>query len=143
MNRTELREKIEKVEALLAGTRYEGEKRAAGEALRRLQGLLEKEKASDPQVEHKFTCLNSFSKKLMIALLRRYGLKAYRHHGQKYTTLCTTAPARFVSDVLWPEFVQLNEILTAHLDEVADRIIADHIHPSVGSEAEVFGNRAV
>ena len=137
MDQQKLRDKIEKIEALFAGTTYEGERHAAGLALERLRALLEKEKSSDPAIEHKFTRFDPFSKKLLIALLRRYGLEPYRYHGQKYTTLNVKCSKRFMNDVIWPEFVELDTTLTAHLNEVVDRIIAEHIHGSVEGEREV------
>jgi hypothetical protein len=36
-------------------------------------------------------------------------------------------PQRFVSEVLWPEFEQLNQTLAAFLAEVTDRVIAQGI----------------
>jgi hypothetical protein len=45
-------------------------------------------------------------------------------------------PARFVNEVLWPEFVELNRTLASFLSEVTDRVIAQGINPD-RTEVEV------
>jgi hypothetical protein len=60
-----------------------------------------------------------------MALLRRYGLDPYRYRRQRRTTVVVRAPRRFVDETLWPEFQELNEVLTAHLDDVTRRVIAE------------------
>ncbi len=137
MEAHELESKIAKLEALFAGTPYDGEKQAAKNALDRLLEQLQKAQAEDETVELKFRGFTPYSKKLFLALLSRYGLKPYRYYRQKYTTVMVKAPRDFMENVVWAEFLQLNELLQEHLDEITDRIISQNICSSVEEEKEV------
>ena len=44
------------------------------------------------------------SYKVFVTMLRRYGLRPYRYHCQRYTTVMIQVPERFVTETLWPEF---------------------------------------
>ena len=129
-------DKLRKIEALFAGTTFEGERVAAASAMERIRRCLESVRQSDPPVEYKFTMADMWSRRLFLALLRRYGIKPYRYHGQRYTTVMARMPVSFVDETLWPEFHQLDETLRDYLGEVTNRVIADGIHGDV-AEAEV------
>jgi len=116
-----------KVEALHAGATTEGERLAAESAMERIKAKLRQFELSDPPVETKFSFTNHWSKRLFTALAKRYGLTPYRYYRQRYTTVMLRAPRRFINEVLWPEFVALDDILEKHLDAVADKIIAQAI----------------
>lgn len=138
MTEHELETRIEKLEALFAGTPYDGEKKAAKKNLDRLRDRLHQEQCRDKVVEVKFTGLAPHSKKLFMALLSRYGLKPYRYYRQKYTTVMVKGPRNFLHNVIWAEFLQLDELLGAHLDEVTDRVISQNICATVEEEREVM-----
>ena len=72
-----------------------------------------------------------------MALLRRYGMEPYRYYRQKYTTVMVKGPDHFLIKVVWPEFLELNEVLTAHLSDITDRIIAENICASTEDEKEI------
>jgi hypothetical protein len=110
------------------GATTEGERVAAAEARRRIQLRLQAVEQSDPPVEFRFTLADPWSRKLFLALLRRYELKPYRYRGQRRTTIMVKVPKLFVNETLWPEYVQINTVLRAYLDEVSDRILASVIH---------------
>lgn len=84
-----------------------------------------------------FTGLTPHSKKLFLALLSRYGFKPYRYYRQKYTTVMVRGSEDFLNNVVWAEFLQLDELLQEHLAEVTDRIISQNICSSVEEEKEV------
>ena len=129
-------DKLRKIEALFAGTTFEGERVAAAGAMERIRRRLESVRESDPAGEYKFRMADMWSRRLFVALLRRYGIKPYRYHGQRYTTVMARVPVSFVDQTLWPEFCQLDKTLRSYLDEVTNRAIAEGIHGDV-SEAEV------
>ena len=129
-------EKLRLIEALIAGTDLEGEKNAAALATERIKARLKEMQAQDPPVEYKFTLRDSWSRKVFVALLRRYDLKPYRYYRQRYTTVMARVPQSFVDDVLWPEFERINDVLHEYLDETTNRVIAETIHADY-SEAEV------
>jgi hypothetical protein len=137
MDESKLREKLSRIEALFAGATTEGEKVAAAEARRRIQQRLQSVEQSAPPVEYRFTIVEPWSRKVFLALLRRYELKPYRYRGQRRTTLMVKVPKPFVDETLWPEYQQIDNALRTYLDEVTNRIIADVLHGDSSEAAEV------
>ena len=74
-----LLEKLLRIEALHAGAATAGERSAAAEAKRRILERLTELRQSDPPVEYRFGLDNVWSRRLFLALLRRYGLRPYRY----------------------------------------------------------------
>jgi len=77
-----------------------------------------------------------WSRKLFVALLRRYGIKPFRYYRQKHTTVMAVVSASFVDETLWPEFQELDKTLRSYLEDITNRVIIESIH-SDNSEAEV------
>jgi hypothetical protein len=77
-----------------------------------------------------------WSRKVFVALLRRYGIRPYRYGGQRYTTVMARVSKRFVDETLWPEFQEISESLRSYLSDVTDRVVQQVIHQD-SSEAEV------
>ena len=77
-----------------------------------------------------------WSRKVFVALLRRYTLKPYRHRGQRYTTVMVQVPKIFVEKTLWPEFQTINSELAKYLQEVTDRVVKRVLHEN-SSEAVI------
>jgi hypothetical protein len=127
MDEARLIEKLRLIEALFAGAKTVGEKDAAERAKQRILERLKSIAEADPPIEFKFTLHDMWQQKVMIAILRRYGLKPYRYRGQRYTTVMTRAPKRFVNETLWPEFQELSRTLRTYLSEVTERIISEVI----------------
>lgn len=125
-----------RIEALFAGA-TDGERVAAEEAAKRIKAKIEETKKLNPPAEFRFTFNDPWSRKLFLALVRRYGLDPYRHYGQRYSTVMVRAPDDFVNKTLWPEYQDLNKILVEHLDTVADRILANVVHPNMTEAQEV------
>lgn len=130
-------EKLRKIEALFDGATTAGEKDAAGSALERVQAKFKDLKLTDPPVEFKFTLSNTWSRKLFVALLRRYGLKPFRYYRQRYTTVMVNVSETFVNETLWPEYQELDKTLKKYLDEITDNIISKSVH-SDSTEAETI-----
>ena len=120
-------EKLQRIEALFAGAATPGERDAAAQARERIRSRLQSQQQTDPPVEYSFKLRDQWSNRLMIALLRRYGLRPYRYPRQRYTTIMARVPKRFVNETLWPEFVELNRTLTSYLADVTQRVIAHGI----------------
>lgn len=136
MNETRLVEKLKLIEALYSGATTEGEKEAAGNALERIKKRLKEIHKQDPPSEYKFTLTNMWSKKLFVALLRRYDIKPFRYYRQRYTTVMANVSKTFVDETLWPEFVELDNVLQSYLEEITNKIISQNIHGD-SSDAEV------
>lgn len=137
MNETKLIEKLKLIEALFAGATTEGEKDAAFNALFRIKKRLKEVQKTDPPVEYKFTMSDIWSRKLFVALLRRYDISPYRYYRQRQTTVMAKVPKSFVDETLWPEFKELDETLKSYLDDITNKVISETIH-SDNSEAEVL-----
>jgi hypothetical protein len=134
-------EKLRKIETLFAGTTFAGEKDAASDAIDRIRQKLQSLEDTDPPIEYRFTMEDMWSRKLFVALLRRYGLTPYRYYRQRYTTVMTRVSKSFVDETLWPEFNQLDDVLRSYLEEVTHKVISESVYPD-HSDAEVRNDAA-
>lgn len=130
-------DKLRAIEALHSGATTAGEREAAANARERILRRLKEAAKVDPPVEFRLTVADLWSRRLLIALLRRYDIKPYRYRRQRQTTVMVTAPRSFVEDTLWPEFEALSETLRQYLDEVTNRVIAEVVHEDLSEAAEV------
>jgi hypothetical protein len=133
----QLREKLRKIEALFAGAGTVGERLAAEAALDRVRARLAELHRRDPAIEMQFSMPDQWSRRLFLALCRRYGLQPYRYHRQRLTTVMVRVPRGFVDQVLWPEFDELNRALTIYLNQVTLRVIRDEVFADASEAAEV------
>ncbi len=131
-----LRERLRKIEALFAGGGTAGERIAAEAALERVRARLAESMRRDPPIEMQFSLPDQWSRRLFLALCRRYGLTPYRLYRQRLTTVMLRIPKGFVDQVLWPEFQELNEALTQYLSDVTTRVIRDAVHRDTSEAAE-------
>jgi hypothetical protein len=128
---------LRKIEALFAEAGTAGEQQAAEAALQRVQARLAELQRQDPAVEVQFSMPDQWSRRLFVALCRRYGLKPYRYRRQRLTTVVLRVPRGFVDEVLWPEFGELNQALVNYLNEVTLRVIREEIHADASEAAEL------
>lgn len=131
-----LREKLRKLEALFAGAGTPGEKNAAEAGLERIQARLAELESSDPPIEMQFSLSDLWTRKLFLALCRRYGLRPYRLPRQRTTTVMLRVPKKFLDQVLWPEFKELSAALSRYLDEVTTRVIREEVHRDTSEACE-------
>ncbi len=136
MDEDRLIERLRRIEALFAGATTDGEKIAAERAQQRILERLQAWEREAPPIEYRFTMSDMWSRKVFVALLRRYGIRPYRYKGQRYTTVMARVTERFVDDTLWPEFQAFDETLRSYLSEVTERVVSHVIHQD-SSEAEV------
>ncbi|MEM7387839.1 MAG: hypothetical protein AAF514_23135, partial [Verrucomicrobiota bacterium] len=115
--------KLEKIERLFAGASTPGERTAASEARERLRARLRDLGQDEEPEEYKFSLNDEWSRRLFSALLRRYEIRPYRYKRQRYTTVMAKVPKSFVDETLWPEFEELNGILTRYISSVTDHLI--------------------
>ena len=135
-NEQRLIEKLQSIERLHAAAATPGEKSAAANALERMRQRLAELSAADPPIEHRFSLGDPWSRRLFVALLRRYDIKPYRYPRQRYTTVMARIPRRFLNETLWPAFQELNTTLVSYLDEVTTRVVSEGVHAD-SSEASV------
>lgn len=137
MDEAKLLEKLRLIEALFAGATTEGERVAAGEAKKRIQLRLAQIEKEDPPVEYRFSLTDMWSRKLFMALCRRYEVRTYRYRGQRRSTLMAQVSQRFLDETLWPEYEQLSKVLRGYLDEITERVIAEAIHSNTSEAIEI------
>lgn len=128
MDESRLIEKLRRIEALFSGATTEGERNAAEEARKRIRARLATLQKQQPPIEYQFSLPDRWTRQVFLALLRRYGLRPYRRHGQRYSTVMVMVPQRFVDEVLWPEFQQLSDTLQAHLASITERVVTEVLH---------------
>ena len=132
----ELLQRLRKIEALFAAPGSEGERIAAEAAISRIKERLAALQREAPPIEMQFSLPDRWQRQLFLALCRRYGLNPYRLPRQRYSTVMLKAPERFIRDVLWPEFKELGDVLTAWLAEATDRIIREAVHGDTSEAPE-------
>jgi hypothetical protein len=128
----ELREKLRRIEALYAGATTPGERVAAAAAMDRIRARLNESERVEKPIEYKFTLADSWSRKLFVALCRRYGLSPYRYTRQRHTTVMVRVPPSFVQTTLWPEFQEIQAALEHYLQQATDRIIREEVFGDAG-----------
>jgi hypothetical protein len=131
----QLREKLEKVEALYFGAGTVGERDAAEAALQRLKAKLAEISRQDPPVEMQFSMPDPWAVRLFVALCRRYEIRPYRYPRQRRTTIMVRAPRGFFEAVVWRQFSDMHAQLWAHFEAMTDRLIREAVHSDT-SDAE-------
>jgi hypothetical protein len=134
---SDLVERLKKIETLFARAGTEGERVAAGTAIDRIKRRIKICAQQDPPVEYKFSLNNAWSRRLFIALLRRYGIEPYRRYRQRHTTVMALISKVFVDQTLWPEFMALDKALQEHLDEITNNIISEAIFANSADIKEI------
>ncbi|MEO5338236.1 MAG: hypothetical protein H7841_15290 [Magnetospirillum sp. WYHS-4] len=134
---SQLRQKLRKIEALFAGAATPGERAAAGAAANRIRARLRESAGRETAVEMKFSLPDPWSRRLFVALCRRYGLRPYRYARMRRQTVVVKGPLSFIDGVLWPEFQEINEALVAYLSNVTDKVIRDEVFGESGEADEV------
>jgi hypothetical protein len=137
VTQAQLRDKLRKIEALFAGAGTAGERLAAEAARERVRAKLVELERREPATEIQFSLPDPWSRQLFIALCRRYGLNPYRYPRQRRTTIMVRAPRRFIDEVLWREFSELNTDLQAYLNEVTLKVIREEVYADTSDAQEV------
>lgn len=136
-DRQKLFETLRKIEALYAGAATPGERDAAASARERIRARLTSTAAQERSEEYRFSMDNPWSRKIFVALLRRYGIEPYRYSRQRRTTVMARVPRSFVEQTLMPEFEAMNRALTAHLERITDEILSQEISNDTSEAREV------
>ncbi|WP_233130234.1 hypothetical protein [Synechococcus sp. 1G10] len=129
-------DKLRRIEALFARPGSEGERVAAERARERIQARLAQLASEEPPVEFRFSLADQWSRHLFVALMRRYGITPYRYRGQRRTTVMARLSRSFVNETLWPEFLELQQTLTAYFDTLTDRVIEQALEVKAGEAEE-------
>ena len=132
-----LREKLRKIEALFAGAATDGERLVAGAAADRIRTRIGTAASQGKAIEVKFPIPDMWSRRLFVALCRRFGLRPFRYRRMHRQTIAIRAPNSFVDQVLWSEFEELSAALTAYLSEITERVIREEVHGETGEADEV------
>ena len=119
-------EKLKSIEALFA--RPSTEKDAAGFAMQRIKARLKELEKIDKPIEYRFSILDTWTHRLLVALLRRYGITPYPYpypyHGQRHSTIMIKASEQFITETLLPKFNQLRATLVSYFEAVTQRVVS-------------------
>ena len=143
MDETALKAKLAAIEALFEGATTDGEREAAAGARERITARLQRLEQESPPVEYKFSLGDVWSRRLLIALLRRYELEPFRYRGQRATTVMVKVSKRFVDETLWPQFQELDRTPRNYLNEVTERVISESVHCNTAEAEEVRAPKAL
>ena len=137
-----LLDKIRKIEALIHGAKTEGEMNAAISAKERIRNRLNLESQNKNKLkEYSLYTGDNWHKKLLLALCSKYGIRPYRYHRQKYTTVMVMIDPDFLNNVLWKEYIMYSKHLEVLVEEITDNLIAQ-IHEYKAEEViQDNGNR--
>ena len=116
-----------------------GERQAAAAAMARIRQALESAVKTQPVPETRFSLPDQWSRRLFLALCRRYGLKPYRYKGQRHTSVVVRAPREFIDFTLWPEYLELSQALNSYLNEATERIIREEVYGDTEEAGEQAG----
>jgi hypothetical protein len=131
-----LRDKLRKIEALFAGAATPGERAAAGAAAERIRARLRESERRERAVEMRFSLPDPWSRRLFIALCRRYGLRPFRYPRMHRQSIVVRVPQTFLDQVLWPEFAAINAALTDYLADITDKVIRAEVFREAGEAEE-------
>jgi hypothetical protein len=67
---------------------------------------------------------------------RRHGLKPYRHPRQRCTTVMVRVEKVFLDTIVWPQYLELSELLHTYLSETTQDIISQSIHNDLTDATE-------
>ncbi len=119
-----LLERIKKIEALIIGASTEGEKDAARTARERILKKYPELKIHKNPEEYRLSTSSQWNKKLLIAICRKYGVKPYRYHRQKHTTVMIKINQAFLTKVLWKEYEKHSMLLNELVEGITDELIS-------------------
>jgi hypothetical protein len=137
INEKNIIEKLKRIQALSESTTFKGEKNAAEEAIRKIKEKLEHERTKEFPIEYQFSLPDTWSRKLFVALLRKYEIKPYRYPRQRSTTVMAKISKTFLDNTLWPEYEKLNDALRTYLEEITEKVIIESVNPDT-SESDVI-----
>lgn len=143
MDEAALQDKLRKIEALHAGTTSDGEREATRLAAERIRARLADARTKEPDVVLVYSLPDPWTRKLFLALCRRYGLSPFRRSRQRYSTIQLRAPATFQNLTLWPEFIALAAELKKHLAEITERVVREAIDGDISEAEESEGPKAL
>lgn len=138
----ELRQKLRKIAALFEGATTAGERDAASAAIARVRAALNAAERTESTIEMQFRLTDRWNRRLFTALCRRYGLKPYRYPRQRYSTVVLRAPASFINQTLWPEFLEIKSALDEYLNDATERIIREEVFGDSEEAEERAGTAA-
>ncbi len=85
-----------------------------------------------PSIEYTFTLQDRWSRKLFMALCRRYSLKPYRYARQRYTTVIV------YQKLLLMMCCALHKELVAYLEQATEKIISEKVYGDTTEAQEVM-----
>ncbi|MCI5078713.1 hypothetical protein [Oricola sp.] len=123
--RSELEERLRKVEALFERAGSAGEAAAAAAAVDRLQAKLGKlpPRREDPEIELQYSLPDLWAVRLFYAVCRKHGVTPYRYSRQRRTTVVVKVRRSHFMKVVDGEFQLLHREMMDYFNETAEHLI--------------------
>jgi hypothetical protein len=131
----DLKQRLRAIEARYAGAFTRRKDETVEEARLRIGAQLAQCEA-EGVVEWQFT-VTPWSRKVLMALARRYGLRPYRYRRQRQSTIVVVAPERFLRESFLPQFDGLCDALYEHFTKVTEKAIAEAFGAELSEEHAV------
>lgn len=106
----------------------------------RLLAIVAELATKEPPVEFQFSTHDFWSLRLLLALLRRYGLKPYRYRRQRPTTVMAKISPSFAHEILVPEYRRFSATLHEHFHGITERIVGEVLGGDSGEVLIVRGD---
>ena len=129
MDEAQIRDRLAKIKALFEGATSDGERDAAAAAMHRINLKMAQALGRSSTEEMRFSIPNPWSMRLFLALCRSKGMKPYRYARMRRQSVCVKIDQAVLDHELWPEFVQMDQVLSQYLGELANHIISECINP--------------
>lgn len=119
-----LAEKLKRIEQYFATPLTEAERLAGPDPAAIIKARLKALALTDPPIEFRFTRMDPWAHRILMALLLRYGITAYRYPGQRHSTIMIRAAEPFINNTLIPIYDQSCDALDLHFQQITRDLIS-------------------
>jgi len=119
-----LAEKVKRIEDYFALPLTEAELQAGPDSAKRIKARLKALAQTDPPIEFRFSRMEPWAHRVLMALLSRYDITAYRYQGQRHSTIMIRASESFINNTLIPIYDQSCDVLDLHFHQITRDVIS-------------------
>jgi hypothetical protein len=115
-------DRLRTIEATFAGSTGAD---SADQARTRILAVVAELATKEPPVEFQMSARDFWSHRVLIALLRRYGVKPYRYPRQRPMTVMAKMSPSFAHEILVPEYRRFSSVLEEYFHGVTERVVEE------------------
>jgi hypothetical protein len=114
-------DRLRTIEATFAGST---EADSADRARARILAIIAELATKEPPVEFQMSARDFWSYRILVALLRRYGVKPYRYPRQRPTTVMAKMSPSFAHEIFVPEYRRFSSAIEEYFHGITERVVA-------------------